>query len=209
MNPVQSPTPDDEVVTIEKVTKKLEEATLEFEQATSKLEEATELRKALGKAGVLDTPKLKLTHYHAVNKAMKEQNNATKNLRKELKNGLTTFGQSTEDEARKLIEVRDSAAEVLAKLPGPAFDWVKVWSVLGCVLATAAIAAGLIWHSPNGKSTLIIGLVTAAIGQFLESAKKADDVQRYPRFMDGLALYGEAVKILGALTALVGAILKT
>lgn len=206
MVPTQSPTPAEAVSAIEKVTSELEEATSKLEEATSKIEEATELRKALGQAGVLDTPELKIAQDHAVGIAKREQEYEVKEVQKALKNALTSGGQKTEDETRKLIEVRNSAVAVLASVQPPAYDKKKMKWVIISLLVACLIIGLVIGLSPSGGFTAIAGLVIAAIGQLCNSATKASDVKSNPRLEDGIALIGEAIKFFGALTVLIGAV---
>ncbi|PRB66813.1 hypothetical protein [Arthrobacter sp. MYb213] len=201
MNQEQSPTPTEALGALEKATK-------ELEQTTKKFEQETQLRQGLDQAGFLDTRDLKSVQDKAVEKAKDKQEEAAKKVAEALKNASTAYsvGQPTEDEARKLTEIRGTAAAVLTKLPPQAFDWKKIRRVIISLVGACVIIGATIAVVPSGKGTVIAGLAIAVIGQFCESAKKASDVKANPRLEDGLALFGEAIKFLGALTVLIGAL---
>ncbi|MFJ2353516.1 hypothetical protein [Glutamicibacter sp. NPDC087673] len=191
---------------LEETTKKLELATKEFVQAT-------ELRKALDQAGVLNPEDLKRLQDEAVTAAAASQGKAAQEVAKAQKVVLEAYEGigSNRPRSQKLEEIRDRAVAALTKLPppkddSPKYDRKKVPWVLIALWIVGIVVLSLIFFIPTGKGKVIAGLVIAAIGQVVESAKKADDVQSNPRLTDGLALFGESVKILGAVTVIIGVV---
>lgn len=84
----------------------------------------------------------------------------------------------------------------------------KFGSVVLSFLATAAIGffCGSFFAAPD-KELLVTGLIIAAMGQLAESAAKSSDVQASESAKDGFELYGEGVKFMGSLIAILGAVL--
>lgn len=197
MSQQQSPMPNQVLLEVKQTTKKLD-------QTTAKFEEATKLRQAMDQADLLDRRKMK-EHGEVVKKAMNEQKEAAKMLGEALKNASTNV-QLNDVQKRELSVMKEEAITSLTRVPALVYDKKKMrWVVISLGIVFAIVVV-LVVMSPSGKFTVTIGLIIAALGQLVESLKKASDVKANPRLEDGFSLVGEGIKFLGALTVLFGAV---